>query len=406
MLDPIFWNSTMVSNSGFASGSVASGGHSSSANGNGFSSPDTGNGYSSPGNGNGYSSPGNGNGFSSPDSGNGFSSPGNGNGYSSPGNGNGNGNGFSSPTNGYTPPANGYSVPTNGYASPTSGYGSPTGGYVSPTNSYSPSGGTDYTGSDICGNGGCKSPEEYCSFVKKNGQSDPKCGAQGSGSSGYGAGTGTPAFSITGAPYPSVSGAPGNPVSGRPSSSLFGRPANSVSGAPASSVSGRPAFSVSGRPANNTITAAPPASSCPPRALEGTGLWAKPCGTAIRDGSDYKDPYKGLIVDNQVPDPVVRPVHPEDDDDGMCCGQCSIQGFEVKIHFFDDPEAEKSCGKTPAQGNGTDNRLPSAAQNGNSSKGLQKRDDTKMNATRTNGDSPSRTITAGPRLATVSGIVL
>ncbi|KAL8775117.1 MAG: hypothetical protein Q9209_000596 [Squamulea sp. 1 TL-2023] len=39
-------------------------------------------------------------------------------------------------------------------------------------------GGTDYIGSDVCGNGGCKSLQEYCSAVKRNGQSDARCDSE------------------------------------------------------------------------------------------------------------------------------------------------------------------------------------------------------------------------------------
>lgn len=51
------------------------------------------------------------------------------------------------------------------------------------------SSGTDPIGSDICGNGGCKSLQEYCTQLTKNGQHDAKCdGVQGAnpatGSSG------------------------------------------------------------------------------------------------------------------------------------------------------------------------------------------------------------------------------
>ena len=35
--------------------------------------------------------------------------------------------------------------------------------------------GTNYIGCDVCGNGGCKSEEQYCCFVKQNGQNDPVC---------------------------------------------------------------------------------------------------------------------------------------------------------------------------------------------------------------------------------------
>lgn len=36
-------------------------------------------------------------------------------------------------------------------------------------------GGTDYIGSDVCGNGGCKNLAEYCAAVKRNGKSDSRC---------------------------------------------------------------------------------------------------------------------------------------------------------------------------------------------------------------------------------------
>ncbi|KAL8780223.1 MAG: hypothetical protein Q9213_006568 [Squamulea squamosa] len=39
-------------------------------------------------------------------------------------------------------------------------------------------GGTDYIGSDVCGNGGCKSLQEYCTAVRRNGQNDPKCDSE------------------------------------------------------------------------------------------------------------------------------------------------------------------------------------------------------------------------------------
>lgn len=35
--------------------------------------------------------------------------------------------------------------------------------------------GTDYIGSDVCGNGGCRSLEEYCIAVRRNGRSDGRC---------------------------------------------------------------------------------------------------------------------------------------------------------------------------------------------------------------------------------------
>ncbi|KAI4223604.1 MAG: hypothetical protein L6R36_005286 [Xanthoria steineri] len=34
---------------------------------------------------------------------------------------------------------------------------------------------TDYIGSDVCGNGGCKTLEEYCAAVGRNGRSDVRC---------------------------------------------------------------------------------------------------------------------------------------------------------------------------------------------------------------------------------------
>ncbi|KAI4269031.1 MAG: hypothetical protein LQ337_007511 [Flavoplaca oasis] len=34
---------------------------------------------------------------------------------------------------------------------------------------------TDYIGSDVCGNGGCRTLEEYCGAVGRNGQSDVRC---------------------------------------------------------------------------------------------------------------------------------------------------------------------------------------------------------------------------------------
>lgn len=34
---------------------------------------------------------------------------------------------------------------------------------------------TDYIGSDVCGNGGCKTLEEYCGAVRRNGRSDERC---------------------------------------------------------------------------------------------------------------------------------------------------------------------------------------------------------------------------------------
>ncbi|KAG8534409.1 uncharacterized protein KY384_001254 [Bacidia gigantensis] len=37
------------------------------------------------------------------------------------------------------------------------------------------SNGTDYIGSDVCGNGGCTSLQDYCSHVLANGATDPKC---------------------------------------------------------------------------------------------------------------------------------------------------------------------------------------------------------------------------------------
>ncbi|KAI4186257.1 MAG: hypothetical protein L6R41_003592 [Letrouitia leprolyta] len=36
-------------------------------------------------------------------------------------------------------------------------------------------GGTDYIGSDVCGNGGCRTLGEYCVAVKRNGKNDPRC---------------------------------------------------------------------------------------------------------------------------------------------------------------------------------------------------------------------------------------
>ncbi|KAL8986878.1 MAG: hypothetical protein Q9169_008747 [Polycauliona sp. 2 TL-2023] len=35
---------------------------------------------------------------------------------------------------------------------------------------------TDYIGSDVCGNGGCKTLEEYCAAVERNGRNDARCG--------------------------------------------------------------------------------------------------------------------------------------------------------------------------------------------------------------------------------------
>ncbi|KAL8882320.1 MAG: hypothetical protein Q9198_000669 [Flavoplaca austrocitrina] len=35
---------------------------------------------------------------------------------------------------------------------------------------------TDAIGSDICGNGGCMTMEEFCAAIKRNGQTDEKCG--------------------------------------------------------------------------------------------------------------------------------------------------------------------------------------------------------------------------------------
>ena len=123
-----------------------------------------------------------------------------------------------------------YAAPADGYAAhpPKGGWNNPDlyksvfpngaqGG--SPTSSPSPSpspnnngyssssGGTDYIGSDICGNGGCKSLEEYCWHVQQNGQHDDKCNNIGTGSSnpssaagggGGGSPTTAPASSNTG----------------------------------------------------------------------------------------------------------------------------------------------------------------------------------------------------------------
>ena len=54
-------------------------------------------------------------------------------------------------------------VPAGSVQKPIGGAGS--------TNSSS----TDYIGSDICGDGGCKTLEEYCSQLTKNGQHDARC---------------------------------------------------------------------------------------------------------------------------------------------------------------------------------------------------------------------------------------
>ena len=35
--------------------------------------------------------------------------------------------------------------------------------------------GTDYIGSDVCGNGGCKTLAEYCAAIKRNGKNDARC---------------------------------------------------------------------------------------------------------------------------------------------------------------------------------------------------------------------------------------
>ncbi|KAI4184904.1 MAG: hypothetical protein LQ346_006026 [Caloplaca aetnensis] len=36
-------------------------------------------------------------------------------------------------------------------------------------------GGTDYIGNDVCGNGGCRTLEEYCVALKRNGKNDRRC---------------------------------------------------------------------------------------------------------------------------------------------------------------------------------------------------------------------------------------
>ncbi|KAG8526632.1 uncharacterized protein KY384_008833 [Bacidia gigantensis] len=52
----------------------------------------------------------------------------------------------------------------------------------------------DLIGSDVCGNGGCKSQDEYCAAIQRNGKTDPVC--EGSGTGGGGASPSTGAGSV------------------------------------------------------------------------------------------------------------------------------------------------------------------------------------------------------------------